>query len=868
MASNFTQILPIFWSKLKKAAQFAKFLFLPRHRAHKVVLIFIIVFAIFFISSGVYAAAGGDLAIPGLDWLFSFLARLLWGIAYMLGWIAMKLFALLIVFCSYNDFVTSAAVNKGWVLTRDISNLFFVLVLLVIAFCQILHVEKYKLQQILPTLLIAAVLVNFSKLICALMIDFAQVVMMTFVNGFAATAGANLINGLGLTKVMQMDSSSVDSASKLTGLEVFLAMSLGIFVILVVIIVTFFILLLIVLRIVSLWVLIVLSPFAFVLEAVPVGGLKEKAAKWWSTFGRTVAIGPIMAFFLWLSLAVMANPEETIKIESDAIEAKSKGAVTTKMSYINNLAQSAIGLAMLMAGLMAAQEAGGIIGGAAGKMKAWTETAAKGVAGKMSGYSAVATRAKAVYGGYAAARKTAIEAKMASYAGFGAKTFAKKEGAVGVAKEVAAAPIIAGAKATRVPAIAAKLAGKVAGGIGGFKEKVAGSKVGKWVAETSAGVGTMEEITVDRIRKGEFERKRKEGGELLAARGIKDEKDLETAMMDDKQPKNLRAAAAMKLAEDGKLKDEKQVEAARKLVKGDRDGEKILQDNIEKHNAHLAMDISIDKPDQTADERAKNQENRDKMAEKIRTGKVDIAGQGPTALQNADLLQIAMQALGPKILANKLGDASKKNAANRTAVNSGVSRLAAAEHKRIEAMPKGNPDGNPEEKAQHEAQATERKNIQSMVANVTNNLNLAFGKRNENGEAIDTDGKKIEIGDEKGKAIAIDDSQADAMKSHIARMSPKQLAGIDLQEDALSHIAQHVKKTQLENLASSNEENAIPNLEKIIDKAMDKNQELIAKIASSEKVMGAISSQLTDRIKHRMELAAEAEKRAAKSKKT
>ena len=47
-------------------------------------------------------------------------------------------------------------------------------------------------------MLIAAILVNFSKLICALIVDAGQVFMLTFVNGYAATGGANIIAGLKL----------------------------------------------------------------------------------------------------------------------------------------------------------------------------------------------------------------------------------------------------------------------------------------------------------------------------------------------------------------------------------------------------------------------------------------------------------------------------------------------------------------------------------------------------------------------------------------------------------------------------------------------------------------------------------------------
>ena len=62
--------------------------------------------------------------------------------------------------------------------------MFFVVVLLIIALATILNQEKYSYKTWLPKLILMAVLINFSKMICGLIIDVAQVVMMTFVNAF------------------------------------------------------------------------------------------------------------------------------------------------------------------------------------------------------------------------------------------------------------------------------------------------------------------------------------------------------------------------------------------------------------------------------------------------------------------------------------------------------------------------------------------------------------------------------------------------------------------------------------------------------------------------------------------------------------
>ncbi len=51
-----------------------------------------------------------------------------------------------------------------------------------------------------------------------------------------------------------------------------------------------------VVRIIYLWILIALSPFAFLLSATP--GMSGKFNEWWNKFVRYVFVGPILAFFL------------------------------------------------------------------------------------------------------------------------------------------------------------------------------------------------------------------------------------------------------------------------------------------------------------------------------------------------------------------------------------------------------------------------------------------------------------------------------------------------------------------------------------------------------------------------------------------
>ncbi|MFH1875255.1 MAG: hypothetical protein ABH859_08775, partial [Pseudomonadota bacterium] len=366
MINYLLKLLKLVKSKLYSFLRFIHFYFIPKNK-WLLALLIIVITSSFFV--GVYAfAEDGSL----VDELISFLNALLFLIASALGWIAMKIFGVILAISTYNQFVDSAAVNKGWVLVRDFCNMAFVVILLVIAFAQILRIQNYSLKTLLPKVLIAAVLVNFSKLICGLIIDAAQVVMMTFVNGYMGAAGANLVVGLGLTKLLQFneDAARATAGAKknvVASGDIFVALVLAIFILIGTIFVTFFIALLLIMRIVVLWILVVLSPAAFLLSAVPFG--KSYAGRWWNKFGWYVAVGPLMAFFLWLSLLVMSNPEEMIgsvkNVEKDVDSAV--GTAVLNVLQLGNITQAAIGLALLMGSLMVVQEAGGMAGSLAQK---------------------------------------------------------------------------------------------------------------------------------------------------------------------------------------------------------------------------------------------------------------------------------------------------------------------------------------------------------------------------------------------------------------------------------------------------------------------------------------------------------------------
>ncbi|TSC80299.1 MAG: Uncharacterized protein G01um101429_149 [Parcubacteria group bacterium Gr01-1014_29] len=73
------------------------------------------------------------------------------------------------------------AITIGWTITRDIANIFFIFILLIIAIATILRLEQYGAKQLLPKLIIIALLINFSLVIAFAVVDASNVLALAFI---------------------------------------------------------------------------------------------------------------------------------------------------------------------------------------------------------------------------------------------------------------------------------------------------------------------------------------------------------------------------------------------------------------------------------------------------------------------------------------------------------------------------------------------------------------------------------------------------------------------------------------------------------------------------------------------------------------
>ncbi len=330
------------------------------------------------------------------------------------GFVIWILTKILIIVASYNKFTNSLPVQIGWVLVRDIANLFFVVILLIIALATILRLESYNFKRLLPKLLLMAALVNFSLVITGLMIDFAQVIMLTFVNSFATSSGGPIVI-IQSFRIKEIISAIVAGEEEIELWKLLITGILMVIMLAIVVMVLIVMVVVFVIRIVMLWVLVILSPLAFMLAAFPQG--QRYSQQWWQEFSKYVIIGPVLGFFLWLSFAVLAGTNTSRLVERDfqglaeaqydmpqiIEEGKTIGSgknevelpIITEIIGVDKMFSFIIAIAMLMASLALTRQAGVMGAGFAGRM--FEKMRAAGAAPVFAAWTGAKTLGKAPF---------------------------------------------------------------------------------------------------------------------------------------------------------------------------------------------------------------------------------------------------------------------------------------------------------------------------------------------------------------------------------------------------------------------------------------------------------------------------------------
>lgn len=231
------------------------------------------------------------------------------------------------------DYVSHlTAIGTAWRILRDIGNIVLIFGFLAIGITTILDVSWYGGgTKMLPTLLVAAVFLNFSLFISEAMIDGGNLFATEFytqINGGQAVKPSDyglsggsadihnegisnaIMRQLGLASIYNAALNSTDSGGTISNVvfkdgSAWYIGFMGIILFLVASFVMFSLAFILIARFVALIFLMVVAPIGFAGLAVP--KLESTANQWWSTLFEQVITAPVLLLLLYVALAVITD---------------------------------------------------------------------------------------------------------------------------------------------------------------------------------------------------------------------------------------------------------------------------------------------------------------------------------------------------------------------------------------------------------------------------------------------------------------------------------------------------------------------------------------------------------------------------------
>src|SRR3989338_9825882 len=307
------------------------------------------------------------------------------------------------------------AVTVGWTITRDIANIFFIFALLIIAIATILRLESYGAKQLLPKLIIIALLINFSLVIAFTVVDASNILALAFISEIGdPTVSQNIATVLQLGKMTDVKTLSSDKHTPIDpnkslsqGFETVVKTQLNqpftsdegvvkvapieqnepsatvirffwqatiliLQLTLMFVFVAFSVMLLI--RSVALIMIFVLAPLGFLASVLP--STRTYSNQWWHKLFQWSFFFPASAFMMYLAIAFGAQMSQTLSGGNHVIN------TGILFSYFATVA-------FLMGSLVVAKQMGA--GGAAAAIGIGVGMAksARGYAGRVSGRAAM-----------------------------------------------------------------------------------------------------------------------------------------------------------------------------------------------------------------------------------------------------------------------------------------------------------------------------------------------------------------------------------------------------------------------------------------------------------------------------------------------
>ena len=260
------------------------------------------------------------------------------------------------------DLVSGTGIGNGidttWAILRDVSNIIFIFGLIYIGFVTILNLETANTKRMLVSIIIAALLINFSLFFSKLIIDVSNVMAVEIYQSFRLEEANSVNHGIagrfmsamGIGTIYNNDSETLINALTAGGNVAFF------FAGMVVLLVTAFVFaagaVLITIRFVALILLMIFSPIMFAAMVFP--KTQSFAAELWKKLLGYAFFAPAYLFMLFISLQMLNSIKFDGRITGEFAEA----FANTKLDAFNVVLNFVIAIVFLSASLMVAQKMG------------------------------------------------------------------------------------------------------------------------------------------------------------------------------------------------------------------------------------------------------------------------------------------------------------------------------------------------------------------------------------------------------------------------------------------------------------------------------------------------------------------------------
>lgn len=283
-------------------------------------------------------------------------------------------------------------ISIGWQVARDVANLGFVLAIIIIALATIVRFKEYSAKKLLPKLIGAALIVNFSLAIAGVFLDFSHTLTRFFIDTQMQgieTVGENITAAFGPQKFYTQELAEGEDAPppdfENTGSDfsgAFLSSILGAVFSVVFTFLAFLTLIalsiLLIIRFVYIAFLLIISPIAWLFWVIP--GLEGQFKTWWDKFLQWTFFAPAVSFFIYLALVSVDSLSANMSAQT--VGSGFSGGVA---NIITQGSQMVIVAGLLIGGLFAAQEMGikgsktaiGIAKNAGGNIKGYAQNKAR-----------------------------------------------------------------------------------------------------------------------------------------------------------------------------------------------------------------------------------------------------------------------------------------------------------------------------------------------------------------------------------------------------------------------------------------------------------------------------------------------------------